>query len=104
VIAIVSHAWLRDDNPTARADAYVRITAEFEEVHETIAGYRGRRLLHGNDDPRHVVNIRFFDHADDYDRLIAHPDYATWIARLSEHLEPHDPQREILAVLLATDR
>jgi len=104
VIAIVSHAWLLDDDPAARADAYARITAEFEAVHATIAGYRGRRLLHGNDDPRHVVNIRFFDRVDDYDDLVAHPDYATWIARLSEHIEPRDPQKEILSVLLATDR
>jgi len=104
VIAIVSHAWLLDDDPATRADAYARITAEFEAVHATIAGYRGRRLLHGSDDPRHVVNIRFFDRADDYDQLVAHPDYATWIARLSEHIEPRDPQKEILSVLLSTDR
>ena len=104
MIAIVSHAWLLADDPAGRADAYSRITADFEAVHATIAGYRGRRLLRGDDDPRHIVNVRFFDRADDYDQLVAHPDYSTWIARLSEHIEPRDPQKEILSVLLATDR
>jgi len=100
VIAVVSNAWLIDGH----ADDYARITAEFEVVHATIAGYRGRRLLHGTDDPRHIVNIRFFDRIEDYDELVAHPDYAVWIGRLSEHIEPRDPQKEVLDVLLATDR
>ena len=58
----------------------------------------------GTDDPRHLINIRFFDSSADYDALVAQPDYAEWIGRLSALVEARDPQKEIASVLLAVDR
>lgn len=99
VIAVVSHAWLVGD----RSDEYARVVEEFESVHRRIAGYRGRRLLLDPVDRRHVTNIRFFDSADDYDLLVAEPDYGEWIGRLSALVEARDPQKETLVVLVSTD-
>jgi len=99
VIAIVSHAWLIGDH----SDEYARIVGEFETVHRRIAGYRGRRLLLDPVDRRHLTNIRFFDSVDDYDRLVAEPDYGEWIGRLSALVEPRDPQKETHVVLVSTE-
>jgi antibiotic biosynthesis monooxygenase (ABM) superfamily enzyme len=99
VIAVMSHAWLVDD----RADDYARIVAQFEDVHRRIPGYRGRRLLLDQHDPRHIVNVRFFDTPSDYDALVAQPDYAEWIAKLSELVEARDPQKSILDVVASLD-
>lgn len=99
VIAVVSHAWLIGDH----ADEYARLVGEFESVHRRIAGYRGRRLLLDPVERRHVTNIRFFDSPDDYDRLVAEPDYGEWIGRLSALVEARDPRKETLVVLVSTD-
>ena len=99
MIAVVSNAWLLGDH----ADRYVQIVEQFEEVHRRIPGYRGRRLLLDPADRRHIVNIRFFDRAEDYDALVGEPDYGEWIGRLSELVEPRDPGKIVFEVAHVLD-
>ena len=99
MIAVVSNAWLTGDH----VERYVEIVEQFEAVHRRIAGYRGRRLLFDGTDRRHIVNIRFFDAASDYDALVGEPDYGHWIDRLSELVEARDPQKAILEVVHSLD-
>lgn len=99
MIAVVSNAWLNGDH----VERYVEIIGEFESVHRRIAGYRGRRLLFDPADGRHLVNIRFFDDAADYDALVREPDYGEWIGRLSELVEARDPAKIVLDVVHSLD-
>ncbi len=95
---VLSHAWTLDEGE--HLDAYVRITDEFEAFHRAQRGFRGRRLVRDTADPRHFVNLRWWDHADDYAAMVADPDYPGWIARLSEHVEARDPQKVTYVVEL----
>jgi hypothetical protein len=100
MIAVISNAWLLPGEE--HAVAYTQISLEFDAVHREIGGFRGRRLMRGVDDSLHLINIRWFDSVADYDRLVADPDYATWIAKLSAHIEPRAPGKEYAEVLLDT--
>jgi len=96
VILVLSHAWTLDE--TAHADAYVEITDEFGRFHAAQPGFRGRRLVRDTSDRRHFVNLRWWDSAEDYTNMIQDPAYPGWIARLSRHVEPRDPQKQVMVV------
>lgn len=95
---VLSHAWTLDEGE--HRDAYVAVTDDFEAFHRAQPGFRGRRLVVDAEDPRHFVNLRWWDHADDYARMITVPEYATWIERLSEHVEPRNPEKVTFEVVL----
>lgn len=95
---ILSHAWTLDEGE--HRDAYVRLTDELEEFHRAQKGFRGRRLVRDLADPRHHVNLRWWDDPADYQAMVAHPEYAEIIGRLSEHVEPRDPQKTIFVTEL----
>ena len=99
MIAVVSHAWLVGD----LVDEYVRVVEQFESVHRRIPGYRGRRLMLDPVDRRHLLNVRFFESASDYDLLVAEPDYGDWIGRLSVLVEPRDPEKQVLEIVMTTE-
>jgi hypothetical protein len=100
VISVVSNAWLLDG--PEHAAAYVEICTQFDELHRANGGYRGRKLMLGIDDRSHLLNVRFFDAVTDYERLTQHPDYSSWINRLSAHVLARSPNKEYLEVLLDT--
>lgn len=85
MIAVVSQCWSLDggDHAVAYEDRY----QEFLDFHRQHAGFRGRQLLRGIDDPTHFTNLRFFDSVTAYEELIQIPGYAEHIAALSEHLD-----------------
>ncbi len=98
MVLVLSHAWTLDDG--AHRDAYVALTDEFEAFHRAQHGFRGRRLVRETSDGRHFVNLRYWDQLADYERMVADPAYPGWIARLSEHVEPRDPQKVVFTVEL----
>ena len=98
MILVLSHAWTLDEGP--HREAYVRLTDEFQAFHRAQPGFRGRRLVRDTDDGRHFVNLRYWDQIEDYERMVADPEYPTWIARLSEHVEPRDPAKVVFDVEL----
>jgi hypothetical protein len=107
MISVVSHAWLRSDERGDAAvedhmRAYAQISEAFDVVHREVGGYCGRRLMHSLDNSGHVLNIRWFDRVEDYERLTKHPDYASWIGRLSEHVEARNPEKEYFEIVLDT--
>jgi len=95
---VLSHAWTLDEGP--HRDAYVALTDEFEQFHRRQRGFRGRRLVRDATDARHFLNLRYWDHLEDYERMVADPEYPEWIARLSAHVEPRDPQKQVFVVEL----
>lgn len=95
---VLSHAWTLDEG--GHRDAYIRITDEFEAFHRAQHGFRGRRLVSDTADPRHFLNLRWWDHPDDYAAMVADPAYPDWIARLSEHVEARDPEKATYVVEL----
>ena len=102
MIAVVSQAWLYPGE--LHASEYERLSDEFVDFHRRHAGYRGRRLLFGLDDPTHVINIRFFDSVADYEELIAFEGYGARIDELSQHLDlGRPPQKEYVEVHGALD-
>lgn len=102
MIAVVSHAWLHPGD--RHAEEYERLSDDFVAFHRQHAGYRGRRLLFGLDDPTHVINIRFFDTVADYEELITFDGYGDRIGELSEHLDlSHPPQKEYVELRGALD-
>ena len=99
VIVVMSQAWTLDAGP--HLDGYVAAYEAFLELHREQPGFRGRQLLHSTDEPCHLVNLRFFDRAADYDALIARPGYAEHIAALGEHLDlERTPIKEMLDVVI----
>jgi len=98
VVLVLSNSWTLDEG--AHRDAYVLATDEFEAFHRAQPGFRGRRLCRDTGDPRHFVNLRYWHQLSDYERMVADPEYPTWIARLSEHVEPRDPAKAIFTVEL----
>jgi hypothetical protein len=103
MIAVVSHAWLRagrDTDGTSHADAYFQVAAEFLAFHRQSPGFRGRRMMRGIADPLHVINVRWWDAVADYEAMVARPGYGDWICRLSAHVEPRDPMKEYVEVVL----
>jgi hypothetical protein len=100
MIGIISHAWLLDGEEHLRA--YVSISSRFEAVHRQSGGYRGRRLVRDQDDPKHLINMRWFESVADYERLVARPEYPDWIAQLSKHVMALNPQKAVVDVLLDT--
>jgi hypothetical protein len=100
VISVVSHAWLLAGDDHLRA--YIDISERFDVVHRANGGYRGRRLMQGVHDRSHLINMRWFDAVEDYERLITVAGYADWIGQLSAHIEPRNPQKEYVEVVLDT--
>ena len=98
MILVLSHAWARDDG--ASADAYAATTDEFGEFHAAQPGFRGRRLVRDTVDRTHFINLRWWDSLADYERMVTDPAYPGWIDRLSEHVEPRDPQKQVLEVVV----
>lgn len=95
---VLSHAWVLDEGE--HRDAYVELTDRFEDFHRAQAGFRGRRLVQDTSDPRHFVNLRYWDHESDYLTMVADPEYPGWIARLSEHVEARSPEKVVYEVVL----
>jgi len=98
VYLVLSHAWTLDEG--RHRDAYVAVTDEFEVFHRAQSGFRGRRLVRDTSDGRHFLNLRYWDSPEDYTRMVGDPAYPDWIARLSEHVEPRDPQKVVYEVEL----
>src|SRR5690242_1611423 len=85
MILVVSQAWAKDAD--ASADAYVEQSRTFLEFMKSHPGFRSRKLVRSLDDPTHFTNLRYFDSVDAYQAMTRHPDYAKYIAALSEHLD-----------------
>jgi antibiotic biosynthesis monooxygenase (ABM) superfamily enzyme len=119
MISVVSHAWLlpsgeigqdhqdglggAGDRPFEDAmRAYSEISEQFDALHREVGGYHGRRLMHSVSNGGHVLNIRWFDRVEDYERLTKHPDYPSWIARLSKLVEARNPEKEYFEMVLDT--
>ena len=85
MIAVVSQAWTLDG--ASALEGYLAEYRRFLEFHRRSAGFRGRQLLVGIEDPTHVTNIRTFDRVDDYEGLIALPGYGDHIDALSTFLD-----------------
>jgi hypothetical protein len=119
MISVVSHAWLLPSSELGpdlydgdggagggvfvdAMRAYSEISEQFEALHREVGGYRGRRLMHSMSNGAHVLNIRWFDRVEDYERLTKHPDYPSWIARLSELVEARNPEKECFEMVLDT--
>ena len=88
MIAVMSHAWTRDDGEAARD--YQRGIEDFGDFHRQQPGFRGRVLVRSTSDPSHFTNIRFFDRVEDYEAMIHRPGYAERINALAESLRPHE--------------
>jgi len=88
MIAVISHAWTKDDG--AAADAYARGIEDFLDFHREQPGFRGRILVRSTTDTTHFTNIRFFDAVGDYEAMIHRPGYADRINALAEPLRPHE--------------
>ncbi|HKY14669.1 MAG TPA: antibiotic biosynthesis monooxygenase [Microthrixaceae bacterium] len=101
MILVLSHAWTLDEGE--HRDAYIRLTDEFEAFHRAQPGFRGRRLVRDDADGRHFLNLRWWDALEDYERMVADPDYPGWIDRLSEHVEARDPQKSTFLVVVDHD-
>ena len=97
MILILSHAWALDDDHAA---SYIAVTEEFGSFHAAQRGFRVRRLVRDRDDPSHFINLRWWDHAEDYDLMIRDPAYPGWIERLSCHVEARSPEKLVMDVMV----
>jgi antibiotic biosynthesis monooxygenase (ABM) superfamily enzyme len=98
VILVLSHAWTLDTGE--HRESYIRLTDEFEDFHRQQPGFRGRRLVRDTADGTHFINLRYWDALSDYESMVAIPEYAQWIDRLSEHVEPRNPEKMVMEVEL----
>ena len=98
MILVLSHAWCLDAQD--HAQQYIAIADEFGSFHTAQPGFRGRGLVRDVENPIHFINLRWWDSLADYEAMVQIPEYAEWIARLSEHVEPRSPQKQVLSLAL----
>ena len=78
---VISHAYTKDEDA---ADAYIALSASFDDFLAEQPGFVSRTLVQLTDDPTHLINLRVFRTVADYETMTTIPHYQEHIAALSE--------------------
>ena len=99
MIVVVSQAWTKQTEE--HAQGYIALNEEFGRFFRSHPGFRGRRLVRGQENPWHFTHLRFFDTVESYEECTKAEGYVEHTVLMYEHLEPYDSYpREYLDVVI----